>query len=40
MQTHNSKLPDELKELKEAEFYIHGFLPAVAAYCRALGLKN
>jgi transposase len=40
MQTHNSKLPDELKELKEAEFYTHGFLPTVAAYCRTLGLKE
>lgn len=38
MQTHSSTLPDELKELKEAEFYTHGFLPAAAAYCRSLGL--
>jgi len=40
MQTHDSKLPDEIKELKEAEFYTHRFLPAVDTYCRTPGLTE
>jgi hypothetical protein len=38
MQNHDS-LPPDLVGLKKAQiYYIHGFIPIAAAYCRRLGL--